>query len=219
VKPMRPSVLITGFGPFPGAPFNPTETLVRRLGARRRPALADVARHTHVVHVSYAAVDRELPGLVARHAPDVLLMFGLAARTPHMRIETQARNTVSALVPDAGGHLRHARCIQAGEPAAIAGRAPFRRLVSVARAARVPTQLSRNAGSYLCNYIYWRGIETRGANGKPSIVVFVHVPLIGRACRPLTDRRRLTLDQLAWAAEAILVALVAAARGAQSPRH
>jgi pyroglutamyl-peptidase len=195
MKPMRPSVLITGFGPFPGAPFNPTEPLVRRLHARRRPALADVARHMHVFHVSYAAVDRELPGLVARHAPDVLLMFGLAARTPHLRIETQVRNTVSA---------------------AIAGRAPFRRLVAVARAVRVPTQLSRNAGSYLCNYIYWRGIEAKPVKGKPSIVVFVHVPLISRAFRRRTQRRQLTLDELVRAGEAIVVALVAAARGRPS---
>lgn len=216
MKPMRPSVLITGFGPFPGAPFNPTEPLVRRLHARRRPALADVARHMHVFHVSYAAVDRELPGLVARHAPDVLLMFGLAARTPHLRIETQARNTVSALVPDAGGRALRTRCIRPGEPAAIAGRAPFRRLVAVARAVRVPTQLSRNAGSYLCNYIYWRGIEAKPVKGKPSIVVFVHVPLISRAFRRRTGRRQLTLDELVRAGEAIVVALVAAARGRPS---
>ena len=88
-------------------------------------------------------------------------MFGLAARTPYVRIETQARNTVS-FSPDAGGRVRLVRCIGRGAPAALGGRAPFRRLVTVARAARVPTQLSRNAGSYLCNYVYWRGIETRG---------------------------------------------------------
>ena len=42
-RPSRESsltVLLTGFGPFPGAPFNPTQALVGRLGARRRPALA-----------------------------------------------------------------------------------------------------------------------------------------------------------------------------------
>jgi pyroglutamyl-peptidase len=42
------TVLITGFGPFPGAPFNPTMTLPARLAARRRPALADVRRIAHV---------------------------------------------------------------------------------------------------------------------------------------------------------------------------
>jgi pyroglutamyl-peptidase len=207
--PHHPSVLITGFGPFPGAPFNPTEPLVRRLAARRRPALADVARHAHVFHVSYATVDRDLPKLIERHGPDVLLMFGLAARTPYVRIETLARNTVSTLVPDAGGRMLRARCIRPGAPPATTGHAPFARLVQAARAARVPVRLSRNAGSYVCNYVYWRGIEA-GMRGKPGVVVFIHVPLITRKARTRGTKRRLTLDELVRAGEAILVALVGA---------
>jgi hypothetical protein len=35
-----PTILITGFGPFPGAPYNPTINLVERLTRLRRPALA-----------------------------------------------------------------------------------------------------------------------------------------------------------------------------------
>src|SRR3954471_2705076 len=80
----RLTVLITGFGPFPGAPFNPTEALVKSLARRRRPAVADVALIDNVFRTSYAAVDAELPKLIAAHRPDVLLMFGLAARTGHL---------------------------------------------------------------------------------------------------------------------------------------
>jgi hypothetical protein len=93
------SVLITGFGRFPGAPFNPSGPLVRALAKRRRPAFADVYRAVHIFETSYAAVDRDLPGLIAKHKPDILLMFGLAARTPFVRIETRARNTMSILFP------------------------------------------------------------------------------------------------------------------------
>ena len=39
---MALTILVTGFGPFPGAPFNPTGPLVERLARLRRPALADV---------------------------------------------------------------------------------------------------------------------------------------------------------------------------------
>ena len=35
-------VLITGFGPFPGEPYNPTQALVKRLLRLRRPAFSDV---------------------------------------------------------------------------------------------------------------------------------------------------------------------------------
>ena len=203
---MTTSVLITGFGPFPGAPFNPTGPLVHRLAARRRPALADVTRIVHVFRTSYAAVDAELPKLVARHRPDMLLLFGLAARTPYLRIETLARNAVSSTVPDAGGRILKTAHIRPGGPLGLPGRAPFQRLAQAARGAGVPVRVSRNAGSYLCNYLYWSAIE-QPSRGRPCRVAFVHVPLVPR---PGTSRGRLTLDDLVRAGEAILLALLSA---------
>src|SRR6202158_3486047 len=94
-------ILITGFGSFPGAPFNPTTALVKRLTQLRRPAFADGELTGHIFHVTYSTVDRELPELIARHRPQALLMFGLADRTAHVRIETRARNAVTTLIPDA----------------------------------------------------------------------------------------------------------------------
>src|SRR5208282_3406730 len=70
-------VLLTGFGPFPGAPFNPSAVLVKALARRRRPALAGVERLPYVFETNYAAVDKILPGLFALR-PDIVLMFGLA---------------------------------------------------------------------------------------------------------------------------------------------
>src|SRR6202165_4378316 len=100
---MALTVLITGFGPFPGAPFNPTAALAKRLARRRRPALSATVRFAHVFPPSYAAVERELPDLIARHRPDLMLLFGLAPRTPHLRIETRARNRRSTLFADGDG--------------------------------------------------------------------------------------------------------------------
>ena len=54
-------ILITGFGPFPGAPYNPTQPLVARLARLRRPALGEVELSSHIFPVTYTAVDRELP--------------------------------------------------------------------------------------------------------------------------------------------------------------
>ena len=41
------TILITGFGPFPGAPFNPTGALVELL-ARPPPGMAGMRRVAHV---------------------------------------------------------------------------------------------------------------------------------------------------------------------------
>src|ERR1700730_15207291 len=97
----KPRILITGFGPFPGAPFNPTQPLVARLLRLRRPALADVELSGHIFPVTYNAVDRELPALMRKHRPHALQMFAIAARTRYLRIETRARNAITTLWPDA----------------------------------------------------------------------------------------------------------------------
>ena len=205
------TILVCGFGPFPGAPFNPTGPLVTRLAQLRRPALAQVTIVPHVFPTSYAAVDRELPRLIARHRPDALLMFGLASRTPHLRIETRARNAL-ALLPDAGGASLRRGAIVAGQMAALAMPAPAVRLLAAARTARVPVALSRDAGRYLCNYLCWRAAEAAGQPRGPRLAAFVHVPNIARGARRAGKRRKLNLDDLTRAGNSILTALVAAAR-------
>src|SRR5208282_3699775 len=95
-------VLLAGFGPFPGAPFNPSAALAKALAHRRRPAFAGIDLSTHAFATSYAAVDRDLPKLLARK-PDIVLIFGLAARRRHVCVEALARNAVSLVIPDVDG--------------------------------------------------------------------------------------------------------------------
>jgi pyroglutamyl-peptidase len=208
---MPRNVLITGYGPFPGAPFNPSALLAQRLARRRRPAFADLAFNVHSFATSYAAVDRDLAALLVRR-PDIVLMFGLAGRTRHVRIETRARNARSVIFPDADRARPTAGAIAHGGPPALTGSAAFHRLLQAARATGVPARLSRDAGRYLCNYAYWRALEAT-ARGKTR-VQFVHIPPTRRHPVPMarTKRRCLSLDDLVRAAEAILTALVAAHR-------
>jgi pyroglutamyl-peptidase len=172
------TILLTGFGPFPGAPFNPTENLVKRL-ARARTVLPGVKVVPHVFKTSYAAVDSELPELLKRYRPDALLMFGLAGRTRHLRIETVARNAVMRM-QDVEGVLPPNRVIASSPAAALPLRAPYRKLVAAAWSTLLPARLSRDAGQYLCNYLCWRAAEAMRHKGGPRLAVFVHVPNIGR---------------------------------------
>jgi pyroglutamyl-peptidase len=218
------TVLLTGFGPFPGAPFNPTTALPARLAARRRPGFAEVRRIAHVFQTSYAAVERELPALLTRTRPDVVLLFGVATRTKYLRVETRARNARSPLFPDAAGERPNAGIIAVDESATLMGRASHRVLLAAVRAQRVPVRLSHSAGRYLCNFAYWHALAA--AHRSPtSLVQFIHVPTVRRGpMRPASDRRRLTPDDLMRAGEAILMALVVAARarqreGRRAPAH
>jgi pyroglutamyl-peptidase len=202
-------ILVTGFGPFPGAPFNPTEPLVARLLRLRRPALDAVERTGHIFAVTYQAVDRELPQLLTKHRPHALLMFGLASRTLYLRVETRARNAVTTLWPDAD-HARARKGLIEGNADVLMFGPHTAKLLRAADSTGVDVRASHDAGSYLCNYLSWRAIEaTRGDNG-PRLAAFVHVPLPARdgASSRKGTARRITPEELVDASEAVLLEMV-----------
>jgi len=207
---MTVTFLITGFGPFPGMPFNPTGPLVRRLGRIQRPALDDVRLHVHVFPTTYAAVDRELPDLIDRYRPDILLMFGVAGRTRQVRIETQARNRRSTLLPDAAQTRMGSGVIERGKPSTRGMQADAARLLAAARRAGIPARLSHDAGRYLCNYLYWQALA---ATTDPCRTAFVHVPKVRRhpRPRPISRKRRppVSFGDLVRAGEALMLAMLA----------
>jgi pyroglutamyl-peptidase len=222
------TILITGFGRFPGSPVNPSGLVAMRLAHRRRPALAATRRVAHVFATCYDAVDRELPALLAREKPDIVVMFGVATRSRRVRIEQRARNRI-ALFPDASGYRPAAGIIA---PRQDARRNPLSmaRVVRAVHTAGVAAAASRNAGTYLCNYVYWRGLEAAAVPDGPGSVIFIHVPPVGmkkatkkpskrlpkwlskKLRSPRVGKRRAPgLNDLVRAGEAIVLAMVSLA--------
>jgi pyroglutamyl-peptidase len=205
-------ILLLGFGRFPGAPRNPSAVLVKQLARRRRPALAAVTRTAHVFATTYAAIDTDLPKLFAGK-PDIVLMFGLAARRRHVCVETQARNAVSVLFPDAHGFRPTEGVIVSGGPPTIRSVTPAARLLGAMRASGIPARLSRDAGRYVCNYSYWRALTLAGDRGGP-LVQFIHIPRLefDAARKRKRKHNRPSFSAALAAAENLLIALIAARR-------
>jgi pyroglutamyl-peptidase len=207
-------VLVTGFGPFPGAPYNPTQPLVARLTRLRRPAFADVELASHIFPVTYTAVDRELPLALTQHKPHALLMFGLAGRTEYLRVETRARNAVTMLWPDAAQARSRKGSIASGADAQRFG-PHTAKLLRAAKATGIDARASRDAGSYLCNYLSWRAIAAVAGDSGPRLAAFIHIPPLARG--GAVRRKgfaRITLDELVDAGEAMLMEMVRLARRA-----
>jgi len=205
-------VLVTGFGPFPGAPFNPTMPLVKRLTQLRRPAFDGVEFVGHIFQVTYATVDRELPELLARHRPQALLMFGLAGRTDYLRVEARARNAVTTRFPDAGRQVARKGLIVEGADARLFG-PHTEKLLRAALATGIDARLSRDAGAYLCNYLSWRAIEAVNRDDGLRLAQFIHVPPLAHDGTPRRGQS-ITLDHLVDAGEAMLLEMVKLTRQA-----
>lgn len=205
------TVLVTGFGPFPGAPFNPTAPLVARLANLRRPAVADAKIVPYIFPTSYAAVDTELPRLIAKYKPDALLMFGLATRAKTLRVETRARNSM-ILIPDVTGTTASRTVIRMGAPASYGLPGPAQKLLRALRGAQVPVRPSRDAGRYLCNYLCWQAAEA-ARKKRTRLTAFIHVPQVRRGATPKgRGKVQISLDDLVRAGGRAVVAVVAEAR-------
>jgi pyroglutamyl-peptidase len=105
-------------------------------------------------------------------------MFGLHGRARTLRVGTLARNALGHH-RDAGGHFPAPRAIAAGTTHTKMT-SPATRLMRAARRTGAAAVLSRDAGSYLCNYLCWRASETLRGKKGPRLAAFVHVPPIAR---------------------------------------
>jgi pyroglutamyl-peptidase len=199
VSARRLRILVTGFGPFPGAPVNPTGQLVRALARKPWPG---VTLKAHVFPTRYRSVDRALPRLLKEFKPHALIMFGLATRSRAIRVETLARNRISHH-PDAGGFTRGPCAIDPASRRGLPVRAPTAALLRALQRTGISARLSRNAGDYLCNYVLWHATCAAAERSGPKLAAFIHVP-------PLSAR--VTTEKLQTAGETILHAAAATLR-------
>jgi pyroglutamyl-peptidase len=167
-----PTLLVTGFGPFPRVPRNPSERLARRLAAHPRLRLRGIQASALVLRTAYAAIDEALLPALAAARPDAVLMLGVAARRRHVSLETGATNRVSRLFPDAGGRVAPRLAYRAGGPHRLPARAPLPAMLRALRARGLDARPSRDAGRYLCNASCYAALA---AGAAPT--VFVHVPM------------------------------------------
>lgn len=199
------TLLVTGFGPFPGWERNPTPAMVKAVAALR---LRGVRVVPHVFATVYAEVARDLPALIARHRPDAVLLFGLAGRTGHVRIEQHAHNVTTRRVPDASGAFHRSADIVADGPWRVPTAFACGPLTQALRRAGFNARLSPSAGEYLCNFAYWLALEAV-ARHQVKRALFVHVPMplkAGRSARGAFSRR-MTADDLAAVARTAALAI------------
>lgn len=167
----RKSLLVAGFGAFPGQRINPAQIAVEVLTRRRAAfALSGIDLHTAVLPVDHAELPPQLTRLFAETSPEAVLLLGVAARRKALSIETRARNRVTLLRADAVRRLAWSREIAHGAPDPLTSPAPVERLAAAARACGVPAQASRDAGAYLCNEAYYLSLL------MDRRAVFVHLP-------------------------------------------
>ncbi len=175
----KPVILLTGFEPFGGHRRN-SSWEAARIAGKRVGADVVVAR----LPVDHVRAAQALTALLERHRPDACLLTGLA-HGPRLRIERVARRHRALAGPECPGRLH--------------GTWPVAETGLALRLARLPFEVSHNAGSYVCNSTFWCLLYFRLKKGWPRHAAFLHVPPIsarftakslGRGMEGILRRRR-----------------------------
>jgi len=189
----KSTVLLTGFGPFPGVPVNASSELARELASTAVGKLPGVEVVSASLPTEWELGPIELRRLIAEVRPDIALHFGVSERARGFEIEARAKNRCGAGV-DAAGQLLEASALLDGAADTRPAGIDARQVVEELRRAALPAFLSRDAGGYLCNAIFFHSLGHATAPVYGHQAGFIHIPanLAGarrwpaRPCMPLS---------------------------------
>ena len=172
------TLLVTGFGAFPGVAENPSGALARALDGLEHRGVRIIGRE---IETSWARAWPALAKLAEAEAPDALVMLGVSPRAD-VELELTARN-MCGLRDDCDGRQPEETLLVADGPATLATTLPWQAL---------DVATSEDAGEYLCNAVFYLA-----QHHLPAIPLrgFVHLPDTGAP-----DARQLILQLADWMA-------------------
>ncbi len=166
-------VLVTGFGPFPGVPDNPSAAAVRVLQRRADAGGFDFELATEVLPVDFSAIPGRLRELIADLEPDLAIATGVDTGASAVTVERVAINLVDARVPDSSGAQPTDRPVVAGGPVGYLATLPVKAVRRAIEGAGVPAELSLSAGTYGCNAAMYAVLHWATPGMRAG---FLHVP-------------------------------------------
>jgi pyroglutamyl-peptidase len=170
----RPTVLLTGFGPFPGVRRNASAVLVKRLATCAQKALPHYRFAAAVLPTEWVAAPHLLSELYTRHDPVLALHFGVAPNMRGFRIEKEARNFCRPS-PDAAGCLPVLDRVSADGAPTLASTIAAETIARHLDVHGYEAKLSDDAGGYLCNAVLYRSLVEAKARGGRCRTGFIHV--------------------------------------------
>ena len=201
---------LTGFGPFPGVDDNPTAEVARRLHGQR---VAGFEVLGEVLQTSFEASGARVKEALPKLRPAAALHLGVAKNEKELRVEAVAANEQTASIPDEDGVLALGQRCSLHFPVAqrLLSAVHVDELTHRLRRHGLPARRSEDAGRYVCNSTYFLSLEAAKRLDPAPLVLFLHVPPVGK---PKTiGGATWQLEDLVLAARVALIGLTDALTG------
>ena len=200
-----PTILVTGFEPFGGDTVNASWEAAQKLEGWRHGDTVAVAR---LLPCAYDASVKKLVTAIETVRPDALLMTGQAARRAVLCVERFAHNLDDATAPDNDGALRRALRISRAAPEWLEAKAPVRTIARAIKEAGIPARVSRDAGGFVCNHLYFGALQYLSEKRSAIPAVFVHLPVTPEQAPRGANEKRLTPTEASDALRAAAAAML-----------
>jgi pyroglutamyl-peptidase len=167
---MNETILLTGFGPFGDHDRNPSGEGADLLSDQVLEAEGfRLVTATLPVHLESAT--SILQDLISEHAPSAIIASGIHSDPEGCyQLELLAKNELQYDIPDNEGDLIQDAQVEPGGPPQVVSTLPLAKIKLALEAAGHVTELSEDAGRYLCNAVfYWLARREAPAG-------FLHVP-------------------------------------------
>jgi pyroglutamyl-peptidase len=162
-------ILVTGFEKFHTYDHNPTEIAVNKLEG------SNLIKE--ILPVDIEKLPTLIPKLIKKHTPDIILFTGMAFSRPLISLEKIALN----LVVDAKRKDNAGRDLSVAQEVIPAGLTlyntlPLGKLNQHLKSKGLKSELSFDAGTYICNQTFYLGLKTIKELGLNSKCTFIHLP-------------------------------------------
>lgn len=165
-------VVLTGFEPFLEYDYNPSWDVAQA-------AAAVHSAQAHLLAVDFESAPEAHLVFEQDGTPGLLVHFGVAARRDHVAFERFAHNICGARDDRRQVDESREELVEGG-PLALQTDVRLGRLVErygELAGAEVPlAEISRDAGTYVCNAAYYHSL--RAFHDSPIDVLFIHVPML-----------------------------------------
>jgi pyroglutamyl-peptidase len=169
-------VLISGFQPFAGGEINPTEKLVESIQKDEIHYPNEMTLESIVLPVRFSDSYECLKEKIHKFNPDVVIAFGLASGRAAIELEEIAVNTIHSNIPDNSGTIISNSPINLTGPEFYKSTLPLQGMEAKLKQEGLPVNLSKSAGTFVCNYLFYRMMEEN--QDTQRLCGFIHVPLL-----------------------------------------
>jgi pyroglutamyl-peptidase len=183
-------------------PVNISGALVKRIARDARTQLPDVTVVSAELPTEWRRGLAKARRLIGKHAPDVVIHFGVSKDATGFVIERRGVNACVSF-PDGVGELPPLAHLDPDGPSRRLASLPVGAIVKRLKALGLPVAPSNDAGEYLCNAVLYQSLSLAACK-HPMIAGFVHIPQL----LPNEPTDRLSLERAVFGGIEIIAACV-----------